>query len=131
MADRCLAKVPALARPAAMAAAASPTEKGVAGSSTVSLDGEPWLVPWARGGGVGVDFEAARAAALEAEENYLRAGNPAGALAARRTETSLRGDEAMVLIAPLLQKRCRWWCNVSLSNTKSSKGRQKQERSGL
>lgn len=51
------------------------------------------------------DFEAARAAAREAEENYSRAGNAKGALVARRTEMSLRGDEAMVSIAPLLRKR--------------------------
>lgn len=111
VADRCLARVPALARPAATTAAASEIDRGAAaGSSVDPLDDEPWLAPWARGVGVGVggvDFEAARAAALEAEENYVRAGNPAGALTARRTEMSLRGDEVMVSIAPLLKKRYR------------------------
>lgn len=86
------------------------------GSTTTAddADAEPWLAPWVhRGSGNGDgsadvgggDFEAAKAAAREAEDNYSRAGNAAGALVARRTEMSLRGDEAMGSIAPLLRKR--------------------------
>lgn len=115
VADRCLAKAPALAWPAqAPTEASAPAltaERGETGSiATAALDNETWVAPWARGGITGAsvdggDFEAARAAAREAEENYSRAGNPEGALAARRTEMSLRGDEAMGSIAPLLQKR--------------------------
>lgn len=113
MADRCLAKAPALARPAypPITASASAAERdGTCSTATAALDNEAWLAPWARNGNIGVgvdggDFEAARDAAREAEENYSRAGNLEGALAARRTETSLRGDEAMVSIAPLLRKR--------------------------
>ena len=115
MADRCLASAPALARPAqAPAEAAAPAltaDRDETGSTaTAALDNETWVAPWARGGSSGTsvgggDFKAARAAAREAEENYSRAGNPEGALAARRTEMSLRGDEAMGSIAPLLQKR--------------------------
>ncbi|CAN0444452.1 unnamed protein product, partial [Ectocarpus sp. 12 AP-2014] len=41
----------------------------------------------------------------EAEENYETAGNEMGVLVARRMEMSLRGDEAMVSIDPLLEKR--------------------------
>lgn len=120
MADRSLARAPALARPVhaptAASAAASATDSGATGSdAAAALDSEPWLISWARGGSTGLgvgggDFEAARAAAREAEENYSRAGNPNGALAAKRTEMSLRGDEVMVSIAPLLQKRYHRRC---------------------
>lgn len=132
VADRCLAKAPALARPAHVPAKAStaalPSETDGTGSTAIAaLDNDTWLAPWTRGGGIGVgiggsDFEAARAAAREAEENYLRAGIREGALAARRTEMSLRGDEAMVSIAPLLQKRYRPWCIVAL--TQAGHGRE-------
>lgn len=115
VADRCLAKAPVLARPAQASIEASTpaltTEgDGTGANATAAVDNGTWLAPWARGGStdVGVgggDFEAARAAAREAEDNYSRAGNPEGALMARRTEISLRGDEAMGSIAPLLQKR--------------------------
>lgn len=57
------------------------------------------------GGGRERDFEAARAAVKKAEENYATAGNETGALVASRMEMSLRGDEAMVSIDPLLEKR--------------------------
>lgn len=120
MADRCLARVPSLAGRAHastdVSAPALTTGRGGAGSTAAaSSDNEAWLTPWARGGSTsigvgGVDFEAARAAAIEAEENYSRAGNLEGALTARRTEMSLRGDEAMVATAPLLPKRYRQRC---------------------
>lgn len=115
VADRCLAKAPALARPVhapnEASVSALTTEGDRTGSTaTAALDNETWLPPWARGGSIGVDdgggdFDAARAEARQAEENYSRAGNPEGALVARRTEMSLRGDEAMRSVAPLLQKR--------------------------
>ncbi|CAM9356030.1 unnamed protein product [Ectocarpus sp. 4 AP-2014] len=124
VADRCLAKAASLAPPAAatstafattaMATAAATPQHSEAGTTpAIGVDGEQRLSPVMGDGGVGVeggggrerDFEAARAAVKEAEENYGTAGNEMGALVARRMEMSLRGDEAMVSIDPLLEKR--------------------------
>ncbi|CAM9347008.1 unnamed protein product [Ectocarpus sp. 12 AP-2014] len=122
VADRCLAKASSLAPPAAatafattaMAIAAATAQRSEAGSTPASdVDGEQRLAPVMGDGGVGVeggggrerDFEAARAAVKEAEEKYETAGNEMGALVARRMEMSLRGDEAMVSIDPLLEER--------------------------
>lgn len=108
VADRCLAKAYSLAPPAAATSTAFTT------TAMATVDGEQRLAPLMGDGGVGVDggvggrerdFEAARAAVKEAEENYQTAGNEMGALVARRMEMSLRGDEAMVSIDPLLEKR--------------------------
>ncbi|CAB1108970.1 unnamed protein product [Ectocarpus sp. CCAP 1310/34] len=124
VADRCLAKASSLAPPAAatstafattaMATAAADAQRSEARTTpAIGVDGEQRLAPVMGDGGVGVeggggrerDFEAARAAVKEAEENYETAGNEMGVLVARRMEMSLRGDEAMVSIDPLLEKR--------------------------
>ncbi|CAN0234177.1 unnamed protein product, partial [Scytosiphon promiscuus] len=119
LADRCLAKAQTLARSAGATAtiasdAALATAGNVAAVPPAAGSGEPWLAQLAQGGGnVGAcrydrrpgDLEAAKAAARESEDNYSIAANPAGALVAKRTGMSLMGDEAMVSIAPLLEKR--------------------------
>lgn len=106
LADRCLAEAPKLLHaagatefdtgPTRSASGASPTNDNV-DEETLKIGDDDH----ARGTS-GRDFEAARAAAREAENNYGRAGNGEGALRARRTELSLRGDEAMVAVGPLL-----------------------------
>ena len=127
MAERCLAKAPTLARKAppttttnttnatdttvavdaTTIATSTPTPPETQGKTRISVDFS-WLSPWGNGDDelytIG-DFEAAQAAAREAEQNYALAGNPEGALRARRTELSLRGDEALVAVAPLLDQR--------------------------
>lgn len=114
MAERCLAKAPTLARKAYTTVAIG--DAAIVASTPAAVLQEPsvvavdfsWL-PWGHGDEaihtVG-DFEAAQAAAREAEDNYTLAGNLEGALKARRTELSLRGDEALVAVAPLLDQRC-------------------------
>lgn len=112
MAERCLAKAPTLARKpttvmagGGAAAIVASTPAAVAQETSVAVD-FPW-VPWDHGDEVFAvgNFEAARAAAREAEDNYTLAGNPEGALRARRTELSLRGDEALIAVVPLLDQR--------------------------
>ncbi|CAM9432817.1 unnamed protein product [Ectocarpus fasciculatus] len=111
VADRCLAKASSLAPPATATSTAQRNEAGATPADGV--DGEKRLAPliWdsgdrvGGGGGRERDFGAARAAVKEAEENYETAGNEMGALVARRMEMSLRGDEAMVSVDPLLEKR--------------------------
>ena len=113
MAERCLAKAPTLARKANTTVTIG--DAAIVASTPAAVLQEPSVVavdfswsPWGHGdeaaSTVG-DFEAAQAAAREAEDNYTLAGNPEGALRARRTELSLRGDEALVAVAPLFDKR--------------------------
>lgn len=107
VADRFLIKAPTLARSATPAAAeAEPLTKATDDTNGTTTDAP--CLPLAGGdqSRAGSDFEAARVAARKAGENYTRAGNPGGALRARRTEVSLNGDENMATVAPLLEKRC-------------------------
>lgn len=114
VADRCLAKAPTFAASPGTTDSlllragikSSPVVKAVAPTlgNTVPLDRST-------GGG---DFEAARAVAREAEANYGKAGNTEGALRARRTELSLKGDEAMAAVGPLLDRRYRYTSDMML-----------------
>lgn len=114
VADQCLAKAPLIAHAAAVAAAdpdASAADD-VKNSQTVSeetLDEIHQEVGEMRDGDLfdssSGNFDAARAAAREAGDNYDRAGNADGTLRARRTELSLNGDEAMAAVGPLLDRR--------------------------
>lgn len=105
IADRCLAKAPALAATVTATATTPPSTATAVAASGVQEDlGLLGRDSGARGS-CG-DFEAARAAAREAEENYARAGNAGGTLRARRMELSLRGDQAAAVVAPLMHQRC-------------------------
>lgn len=113
MADRCLARALALARTNRAIdgdesgdEAAQP--EGVGRPTTSSTATATHLGLTSRGyhGFRSLEAcEAARAAACEAEANYVRAGNAEGALRARRILMSLKGDEAMVDAVSLLQQR--------------------------
>lgn len=108
MADRCLATAPTFVH----ATAATDADASRAGAKSSEINGTPREIPQTPGedddrpvrSGCG-DFKAARAAAREAKDNYDRAGNVDGALRARRTELSLKGDEAMAAVEPLLDRR--------------------------
>lgn len=87
-------------------------ERSRAGVQDLQIKGNPGQIPQAPEENEGRlvrsgydDFEAAKAAAREAGVNYDRAGNVDGALRARRTELSLKGDEAMAAVRPLLDNR--------------------------
>lgn len=113
MADRCLARALALAQTNRAIAddesgdgAAQPEDDGRPTTSSTATTAHLRLTSRGYHDFRSMEaFEAARAAAFEAEANYSRAGDAEGALRARRILVSLKGDEAMVDVVSLLQQR--------------------------
>lgn len=113
MADRCLARAIVLAETnkaivgdESRDEATKPEDVGRPTTSSIATAAHLGLTSRGYHGFRSIEaFEAARAAACEAESNYASAGNTEGALRARRILMSLKGDEAMVDAVSLLQQR--------------------------